>query len=388
MNSHALCSWFSSTNMDQLVNFNTTTDTSQEWKCSPNMQPLTPPCGQFNLTRPWYGIKKCSDENYPTYIVLNNENLKGTLSTTFNTTYLGELVKFEIPYNSLSGSIPITLLLLPRLKYIDLGYNDFTGPLLANNMPLSPSMKVLLVDGNNLEGTIPSSLCNNSKIKTLYLMTPLVSESSRITCYPECLNDTVDTLSTGNIPVCSSSTTIPSNHSKSFSIDLIILGIIVFVLVCLLFCKTFTGEFKSNSKVTPLLPQSEISAAAVGRECNDRDSDDTVTEADVGMEPPRIRVIPRINYKRTVCSVTDSFHNNMNKPFENINNRDDTQYIGRTMEYPFRGVSLTRGETELRKNTPNQILTTEDNIEEPGDSAVCVEASSNSVDIRVYSRAH
>ena len=435
MDAHVLCSLYTSTNMEQLLNFNTTTSSTNKWNCNSALQPETPPCGEPNITYKWYGVRKCSEESYPTYINLNNENLFGTLPSLFNATYLSELVKFEIPYNSLVGSIPIEILLLPKLKYIDLGYNDLTGPLSEDSMTFSSSLKVLLVDGNQLTGTIPISLCNNSNLNTLYVTTPSIDEPSGITCYPECLNHTVDTLSIGSIPICSE-ISISNNKNKN-SINYIFLTVILFLLACFIYYMKVTGTFHSNSKVTPLLPKHDTNANAnadmdmvdnsdkdVG---SDKDSDDdSDTEIGYGNDTPRVRVIARPSsmhtnaesHHRHSISSSSSSNNNASQmeleleslrsrgsrgtsSNESIGSRGNTgndmdvdmdtgtntvTNTGANKEYPFRGVSLrlTKGEVnqlQLQKLTP--IPTPIPCRPSPID--IDADASSDSVDIRSYS---
>lgn len=122
--------------------------------------------------------------------VLNLEanHLTGTIPAEL--AQLQQLEELRISYNDLSGTMPDSILALPNLKILtargtnlagplpafvtsnlqtlDLGSNDFTGPLPPTIARLS-SLEYLEVDGNELTGAIPPELNQLTKLKELDL---------------------------------------------------------------------------------------------------------------------------------------------------------------------------------------------------------------------------
>jgi hypothetical protein len=137
-----------------------------------------------------------SNENLQ-YISLRNNILTGTISP--NLLSLPALRNLDVFNNSFRGKLPLTEgLLCEKLQYLDLGLNDFTGPLPANwssyrslqyfyanlnriNGSLPPiylsgqfkaasiSLQVLSLYGNKLTGTISDALWTHTDLQQLLL---------------------------------------------------------------------------------------------------------------------------------------------------------------------------------------------------------------------------
>lgn len=67
------------------------------------------------------------------------------------------LVSLNIRYNSIVGTIPITLGTLQSLRFLDLRYNAFTGTIPESAFGLLHNLSSLRLYGNSLSGTLSSS---------------------------------------------------------------------------------------------------------------------------------------------------------------------------------------------------------------------------------------
>ncbi|KAK2378166.1 receptor protein 9DC3 [Trifolium repens] len=91
---------------------------------------------------------------------------KGSISQFFsNFTHLTSLILLG---NNLNGSIPSSILTLPRLTSLDLSYNNFSGQI-PNVFPESNSFRELDLRENKIGGLLPTSLSNLHQLTALSL---------------------------------------------------------------------------------------------------------------------------------------------------------------------------------------------------------------------------
>ncbi|KAJ1695872.1 hypothetical protein LUZ63_012570 [Rhynchospora breviuscula] len=84
-------------------------------------------------------------------LVLSNKSLKGFLNDSF--TRFDQLKYINLSYNSLSGSVPLSLLQLPRLESLDLSSNLFSGAL-SPSLNL-PAIQIFNISFNRFNGSLP-----------------------------------------------------------------------------------------------------------------------------------------------------------------------------------------------------------------------------------------
>ena len=216
-----LCHFISATNIGDVEPFKS----SNGWKCA-DYSPTTLPCNSSGSN--WFGIKGCSDDGSPTFISLVNANIIGSLPHEIR--LLKNLTKLELSYNSLYGTLSPDLGQLKLLNFLDVGYNEFSGSLPSSFGNLL-KLKDLLVDGNlKLNGRVPASLCNVTRLRTLFL----VESSNNVSgfeCVPSCLYDVGNT-QFGNLSTCTAiaDPVAEGKHSASFTdfeITLIVFAVLL-----------------------------------------------------------------------------------------------------------------------------------------------------------------
>ncbi|CAN4113866.1 unnamed protein product [Withania somnifera] len=89
---------------------------------------------------------------------LEKRRLNGKLSESIGN--LDQLRTLNLSHNFLKGTVPFTLLHLPKLEVLDLSNNDFFG-LFPNSINL-PSLQVLNISDNSFGGPVPVGICENS----------------------------------------------------------------------------------------------------------------------------------------------------------------------------------------------------------------------------------
>ncbi|CBI17790.3 unnamed protein product, partial [Vitis vinifera] len=105
----------------------------------------------------WVGVSCSSRRQRVTLLSLGHMGLQGTISP-----YVGNLsflVGLDLRNNSFHGLIPESMQHCQKLKVISLTENEFTG-VIPNWLSNLPSLRVLYLGWNNLTGTIPPSLGN------------------------------------------------------------------------------------------------------------------------------------------------------------------------------------------------------------------------------------
>ena len=197
------------------------------------------PCGGRFLEQPWHGIKcetnsSSSDATHVVGLALDHNRLHGTLPASLadlprlrtldlvlnqvaGTTpeaicALRELEMLEVQFNSMSGTIPSCLANCTELSVIDYTLNSAPG--LSGTIPVSlcalrglgyfglqyttgltglvpdcfgvdqPNLYTLALEGNQLTGPIPSSICNASSLVIL-----LLHDNHLTGPIPRCLGD-------------------------------------------------------------------------------------------------------------------------------------------------------------------------------------------------------
>ena len=126
----------------------------------------------------WAGIK-CNSLSSPGFegdvdtgkvvkLDLPKIRLVGKLSESLGS--LDQLRTLNLSNNYLKGPIPFSLFNLSKLETMDLSFNDFYGPV-PDNFQL-PSIEVLDMSENNLNGSFPSGICyGSSSLRVLKLAT-------------------------------------------------------------------------------------------------------------------------------------------------------------------------------------------------------------------------
>ena len=106
---------------------------------------------------------ECSSTGYVTAISLSNMNLSGSLPASVLQP-LKKLSKIKLVGNKISGPLP-DLSSMPHLSVVELAMNLFTGTI-PESIGDSRKLRRLLIQSNQLQGTLPSSLCRLNQTLT------------------------------------------------------------------------------------------------------------------------------------------------------------------------------------------------------------------------------
>ncbi|MBN1222521.1 MAG: hypothetical protein JXB23_04695 [Candidatus Aminicenantes bacterium] len=114
----------------------------------------------------WYGVICDTGNTKVLRLELGYNNLSGTIPAQISN--LTQLEELRLYGNSLTGGIPAQLGSLSHLTNLDLGQNNLGGdiPSVLGNLS---NLKKLHLDSNQLTGSIPSSLGNLSQLERLVL---------------------------------------------------------------------------------------------------------------------------------------------------------------------------------------------------------------------------
>ncbi|KAF3339705.1 receptor-like protein 12 [Carex littledalei] len=100
--------------------------------------------------------------------VLNNNNFAGSIPDSSSYAGLDYLSEIDFSYNSLSGTIPVSLFSLPSLQILLLSQNQLSGNLPEFSKGL-PALQTIDISSNNLQGPLPSSIFKLSQLQVLNL---------------------------------------------------------------------------------------------------------------------------------------------------------------------------------------------------------------------------
>jgi len=123
----------------------------------------------------WYGLS-CNTRNEIITISLDQNNVGGIIPPEI--AVFSSLVSFEVYNNSVSGTIPAQLYNLNEIKKLDLGYNNFEGPLFTNDLiNASDTLQILRTSSNDLTGSIPVNLQRMTDLRELWFASNNISGS-------------------------------------------------------------------------------------------------------------------------------------------------------------------------------------------------------------------
>jgi len=89
-------------------------------------------------------------------LTLSDNMITGTFPTDYAS--LSELDTFVLAFNQFEGEMPPFIFNYPDMVYWDIAYNRFTGTLPQNIPDAMPGLQVMLMENNDISGTIPTNL--------------------------------------------------------------------------------------------------------------------------------------------------------------------------------------------------------------------------------------
>lgn len=89
-------------------------------------------------------------------LTLSDNMITGTFPTDYAA--LSELDTFVLAFNQFEGEMPPFIFNYPDMVYWDIGYNRFSGSLPQNIPDAMPNLSVMLMENNDITGTIPTNL--------------------------------------------------------------------------------------------------------------------------------------------------------------------------------------------------------------------------------------
>ncbi|KAH6787021.1 hypothetical protein C2S52_006573 [Perilla frutescens var. hirtella] len=153
----------------------------------------------------WEGVE-CDAAGHVINLQLDYEAISGTIENLSSLSGLTYLEKLNLAYNSISGSIPQSLFILPSLQQLKLSNNNFTG--LVHEFPslnLS-NLEELDLSSNHLEGPIPDSFFKLESLQLLSLSNNFFNGTFQLQKIRGLRNLTTLNLSYNNLSVVNAST--------------------------------------------------------------------------------------------------------------------------------------------------------------------------------------
>ena len=175
-----------------------------------------------------------------TQINISHNNLTGQINFT-HWKDLTNVVNLDLRFNSLNGSIPVSLFSLPTLRNLQLSNNQFSG--LLNESSNSPSvLDTLDLSSNKLKGPIPMSVFELQGLKFLSLSSNNFDGSLQ-------LNEIQQLTNLSNLDLSYNNLSIEYNGTNSSSSSFPQMATLKLVSCKL---KTFPDFLKNQSKLTIL----------------------------------------------------------------------------------------------------------------------------------------
>lgn len=89
-------------------------------------------------------------------LTLSDNMITGTFPSDYSS--LSELDTFVLAFNQFEGPMPGFIFRFPDMVYWDIAYNRFTGTLPQNIPETMPDLQVMMMENNDVGGTIPTNL--------------------------------------------------------------------------------------------------------------------------------------------------------------------------------------------------------------------------------------
>ncbi|XP_077213379.1 receptor-like protein 7 [Tasmannia lanceolata] len=113
-------------------------------------------------------IPALSSSNKIIEIVLSRNSFTGLIPSSYSNRF-PNLTKLDVRYNSLTGTIPVSLFTLPSLQTLQLAQNQLGGQIPDFSYASSSSLEIVDLSNNNLQGLISTSVFELPKLIMLLL---------------------------------------------------------------------------------------------------------------------------------------------------------------------------------------------------------------------------
>ncbi|XP_057789437.1 receptor-like protein 30 isoform X1 [Salvia miltiorrhiza] len=166
----------------------------------------------------WEGVE-CDAAGRVINLQLDYESLSGTIEKLSTLSKLMYLERLNLAYNSLNGSIPLSLFHLPLLQQLKLSNNNFSGHVDEFPSLTLSHLEELDLSSNHLQGPIPDSLFKLQSLQLLSLANNLFNGTFQLSKIRKLPNLTTLDLSHNNLYVDASS--ISSSFPQLYQLSLV-----------------------------------------------------------------------------------------------------------------------------------------------------------------------